>query len=178
MRVQIRRSLLPSFSKVKVVRFLFLLLLIGLPVIEISLFIKVGGWIGILPTILLVFAMSVLGTALLRRQGLQSFTRAQSAMQRGEVPVGDMLDGFFLAAAAILFILPGFFSDILGFALLLPPVRKALGAYLRSRFNVQTEQSTFYAGPGGPRSGGPIIEGEAEEVREEINPQHRLPPKS
>ncbi len=161
-------------------RFLIFLLLIGLPVVEISLFIKIGGLIGIAPTMLLIFAMSALGATLLRRQGLQSFTKTKSAMSRGELPVGDMLDGFFLVAAGIFFVLPGFFSDILGFALLLPPVRKALGTYLRRRFNVQTVQSTFYAGggnPRAPRSGGPIIEGEAEEIRDKADPDHRLPPK-
>jgi len=181
MRVQIRPFPISLISKAEPLRFLILALLIGLPVLEISLFIKVGGLIGILPTILMIFAISALGAAVLRRQGLQSFSKVQRAMAQGEAPVDEMLDGFFIVAAGILFILPGFFSDILGLCLLLPPVRKMLGRHIRRRFSVQTMQGHFYAGGGNPRatrSGGPVIEGEAEEVTDEIDPDHRLPPKS
>ncbi|MDO8290770.1 MAG: FxsA family protein [Parvibaculum sp.] len=161
-------------------RLLILLLLIGLPVIEITLFIKVGGLLGVLPTILLIFGMSVLGTWLLRQQGLQSLGKMQSAMARGEMPMGDMLDGFILVLAGLLFILPGFFTDILGFALLLPPIRKAFGAVAARWLAARSVKTSFYAAnsyQSHKDTGGPIIEGEATEVDPDTENRHRLPPR-
>lgn len=160
-------------------RLLILLTLVALPVIEITLFIKMGGLIGVLPTIALVFSMSMFGAWLLRQQGLQSLTKMQSAMTRGEVPVGEMLDGFVLALAGLLFILPGFFTDILGFALLLPPVRKAFAVTAARWLAARTVKTSFYAGSSYQNHrepGGPIIEGEATEVDPDTNGKNRLPP--
>ncbi|MGV8998605.1 MAG: FxsA family protein [Parvibaculaceae bacterium] len=162
-------------------RFLLLLLLIGVPVLEITLFIKVGALIGVLPAFLLVFAVSALGAGLLRRQGLQSFSKVRSAMAQGEAPVEEVFDGFFLVAAAVLFILPGFFTDLLGLALLVPAVRKLLKGHLRRRFIIRTTQSNFYERSGfntASQAGGPVIEGEAVEIPDEIDAGHRLPPKN
>lgn len=142
------------------------------PIIEIAVFIKVGGLIGVLPTLALVIGIAIFGTWLLRQQGLQTFTKAQAALSRGEMPVGEMMDGFFLVLAALLMVTPGLLTDAIGFLLLVPAVRTLLAALARRwamTHAVKTEfyQSTseFHTEARHHRSGqGPIIDGEAHEI--------------
>lgn len=181
MQISVRFTALAAsnFPKVRALRLLILLLLIGLPAIEITLFIQVGSLLGILPTLMLIFVMSVLGTWLLRQQGLQSLGKMQSAVAHGEIPVGNMLDGFVLVLAGLLFILPGFFTDILGFALLLPPVRKSFGAVAARWLAARSVKTSFYTSNSYQSSkdaSGPIIEGKATEVDPATDDKNRLPP--
>jgi UPF0716 protein FxsA len=168
---------------------LIFLVFVAVPIIEIAIFIKVGGLIGVWQTLALVIGVAVFGTWLLRQQGLQTFTKAQAAMNRGEMPVGEMLDGFFLVLAALLMVTPGLLTDAIGFALLIPASRKALGALLRAWIVRKSVKVQFYqtGGPGSdaePRdrpgafgAKGPIIEGEASEVDEPPASDTRLPPR-
>lgn len=103
-----------------------LLAFLLIPLIEIYLLIKVGGLIGALPTVVLVVFTAVLGVALLRYQGLSTVRRIQERMQAGQVPAVPLLEGVFLLAAGALLLTPGFFTDAVGFALLVPPVRRHL----------------------------------------------------
>jgi UPF0716 protein FxsA len=145
------------------------------PLAEIAVFIKVGGFIGVWPTVGLVIAISVFGTWLLKRQGLQTFGKAQAAFSRGEMPVREMLDGFFLVLAALLMVTPGLLTDLLGFLLLVPAVRHGLGP-LAARWVMARTTTTIFESGGrrsewgdeGARPGnrGPIIEGEASVVDE------------
>ena len=153
------------------------LIFVAVPIIEIAIFIKVGGLIGAMPTLALVIGVAIFGTWLLRRQGLQTFTKAQSAMNRGEMPVGEMLDGFFLVLAALLMVTPGLLTDAIGFALLVPQVRKGLGVVARRWVMARTVQTTFYhvdpmdetrPPPRNEGATGPIIDGEASEVDENV----------
>lgn len=137
------------------------LALVLVPIAEIAVFIKVGGLIGVVPTIALVVAIAIFGTWLLRRQGLQTFTRAQAALNRGEMPVGEMLDGFFLVFAALLMVTPGLLTDALGFALLAPPVRRFLGVLLRRWAMARATVVRFHGESYRGREDGLIIEGEA-----------------
>ncbi len=130
---------------------LIVLVLIGLPVVEIALFVKSAQWIGVLPTIALAIAAGMAGVALLRRQGLDTMFRARAQMDRGEVPVAEAFDGICLAFAGALLFLPGFFSDIVALALLLPPVRAALRLWLAGHLRVVVPASA--SGP--DRNGGP-----------------------
>lgn len=140
------------------------------PIAEIAVFIKVGNLIGVLPTLALVIGIAIFGTWLLRQQGLQTFTKAQSALNRGEVPVGEMLDGFFLVLAALLMVTPGLLTDAVGFALLVPIVRKALGTMARKWALSRTVTTQFYYTspddatdpPWDTEPHGKIIEGEAQ----------------
>ena len=130
---------------------LVLAAIIAVPVVEIALFIQSAHWIGILPTIALAIGAGILGMALLRRQGLEVLLRTRTQMDRGEVPVGEMFDGVCLALAGVLLVLPGFFSDFVALALLLPPVRLALRGLLLARMTVH----------GAPAHSGPqVIEAE------------------
>lgn len=146
--------------------FVILALLILVPIAELAVIIKVGGVIGVLPTLALLVGMAVLGTFLLRRQGLAVLRRSQKAMSAGQVPVGSALDGLALVIAAILMMTPGFLTDILGLLLLIPWVRRQIGAWLFARFvtrgsvRVRTFRSGPRSGPGRKSESGPTIEGD------------------
>lgn len=151
---------------------------IAVPIIEIAIFIQVGGLIGLWPTIAIVLGTALLGATLIRVQGFQTWRRAEAAMRRGEPPLAEMLDGVFLLVAALLMVTPGLFTDCIGILLLIPPVRREIGRRAAARLarsaNVQFHMSSMRAGPGpgmgpdrGPDMGGrpgPVIEGEAEEI--------------
>jgi UPF0716 protein FxsA len=149
--------------------FLLLLLFIGVPIAEIALFIEIGGLIGTWWTVATIFATAVIGTALVRWQGLQAMARAREAANRNELPVDAVIAGVCILVAGALLLTPGFLTDALGFALLIPPLRAALAkaAVARmkrsGRFHVRTEG--FGAGGRPPPGGrGPVIDGEFEEV--------------
>lgn len=129
-----------------------LLLFIVVPLLEIWLLIKVGGRIGATPTIALVVLTAVIGVTLLRLQGLRTLTRANERLRAGEVPAQEMGEGLILALAGLMLLTPGFATDALGFACLIPPVRRRLLApWLRG---LQARSSSPGAGPGGSGSSG------------------------
>jgi len=103
------------------------------PVIEIYLLIKVGSVIGAFYTVLLVLFTAVIGVALLRRQGLSTLQRVQSQMQHGELPAASMLEGMLLFFAGALLLTPGFFTDSIGFLLMIPPLRKVIALWVLER---------------------------------------------
>lgn len=154
-----------------------LLALIVVPLIEIGLFIQVGGWIGLWPTLAAIVLTAVIGAALLRRQGLKAVTDAQTAMNRGEVPIRPVFDVACLFFAGAFLLTPGFLTDAIGFALLVPPVRAAIGYRLwewakrRGTVHVHTAGPN---GPGGPGRGRPgVIDVEYEEVDDEDEAERR-----
>ena len=101
-------------------------LLVAVPIIEIALFIELGGWVGLWPTIGLVIVTAILGAALLRAQGFAAMTRLQQSMAEGGDPRGPMAHGVMILIAGLLMLTPGFFTDTVGFLLLIPPVRAAI----------------------------------------------------
>ena len=102
---------------------LILLLFIAVPVIEIALFIQVGGVIGLWSTIGVVILTAMLGTALLRHQGLDTLRRVQESLAENRMPVVEMFDGLCLVMAGALLLTPGFMTDAFGFLLFVPPFR-------------------------------------------------------
>jgi UPF0716 protein FxsA len=98
-------------------------LLVGLPILEVYTFIQVGQAIDVWPTIGLVILTAVMGTALIRWQGMAVLGRAQAALARGEAPLREVFDGVCLLVAGVLLLTPGFITDTIGFLLILPPVR-------------------------------------------------------
>lgn len=110
-----------------------LLWILLLPILEIVGFVVVGDWIGAGPTILLLLLSAVVGTLLVRRQGLATLAGAQGALGRGEAPGEALFAGFCTVVAGILLIVPGFLTDLVGLTLLVPPVRRGLGYWLLSR---------------------------------------------
>lgn len=109
---------------------LLLLAFILIPLLEIGLFIEIGGAIGALPTIALVIITAVLGVALLRLQGLITLARIREKLSRDEIPAVDMVEGLMLLVAAVLLLTPGFFTDAVGFLCLVPALRRPLAIRL------------------------------------------------
>jgi len=107
-----------------------LTLFILVPLLEIWLIIKVGSQIGALSTIGLIVLTAVIGVALLRQQGLATLNKVQRQMQAGELPATGMLEGMLLFFAGALLLTPGFFTDSVGFVLLVPPLRKAIALWV------------------------------------------------
>ncbi|MDH3355566.1 MAG: FxsA family protein, partial [Chromatiales bacterium] len=103
---------------------LLLLIFILVPAVEIYLLITVGGIIGALPTIFLVIGTAVVGVQLLRQQGIATLTRLQNSVQQGELPTTVMLEGVILLLCGALLLTPGFFTDTIGFLMLIPHLRR------------------------------------------------------
>ncbi|MCM2343323.1 MAG: FxsA family protein [Alphaproteobacteria bacterium] len=115
---------------------IFFAVLLLWPLIEISLFIAVGGELGVLRTLLLLIGAGLVGGFILKIQGLNTLLAMQAVSRRGQVPLQQMFDGFCLALAGVLLLLPGFFSDFIAFALLLPFVRVLLRKELIRRYGL------------------------------------------
>ncbi|MCW8916487.1 MAG: FxsA family protein [Magnetovibrio sp.] len=147
---------------------------IGIPLIEIGLFIQVGEAIGLWSTIAVVILTAIVGTALLRHQGFNTLTRVQNAMNQGEMPMDAVFDGFCLLAAGLLLLTPGFFTDAIGFLLFTPPLRALLRRTLASRIQLhstthgQNSQShhAHASWQSTPPDHGDIIDGDFTDVTE------------
>ncbi len=100
-----------------------LLLIIGIPIVEIYVMIQVGSEIGAVPTIALAIFTAIVGIWLVRHQGFGLLMRVREMTDRGEVPALEMLDGALLLVAGLFLLLPGFLTDTIGFLLLVPPLR-------------------------------------------------------
>lgn len=107
----------------KPLRLLFFLF-IAIPLFEVWLLVKVGGLIGAWPTVGLVLFTAVAGAALLRREGLSTLLRGTQRMDAGELPAQEMLEGLVLAVSGALLLTPGFATDVIGFAGLMPWFRR------------------------------------------------------
>ena len=104
----------------------FFLILIGLPALEIFLMIKIGGKIGALNTISLVFLTAIIGVYFARIQGIRTLREGIASFYQNKIPIYELISGASIAFAALLLIIPGFLTDILGFLLLIPFTRKIL----------------------------------------------------
>ena len=103
-----------------------ILFIIGIPLIEIYLMIKVGGTIGAFNTIFLIFFTAVTGIFFARLEGFRAVTSGLQQLVKNELPIYEIVSGAALAFAALLLILPGFLTDFIGFLLILPPTRKII----------------------------------------------------
>lgn len=113
------------------------LLFIIIPLLELYLIIKVGGYIGAFWTVMIVIGTAVVGVNLLRMQGFNTLRRAQQNMERGAMPAMEMMEGIVLAVGGALLITPGFLTDALGFICLIPFTRQALIRAVIKRGSVQ-----------------------------------------
>ena len=102
----------------------FFLLFIGLPALEIYLFIEVGGQIGALNTLVLIFFTAIVGLYFAKLQGIQTLKSGMVNVYQNKIPIYEMISGASIAVAALLLIIPGFFTDFVGFFLLIPFTRK------------------------------------------------------
>ena len=102
----------------------FFLLFIGLPALEIFLLIKIGGQVGALNTVALIFLTAIIGIYFAKLQGIQTLKSGMVNLYQNKIPVYEMMSGASIAIAALLLIIPGFFTDLIGFLLLIPFTRK------------------------------------------------------
>lgn len=148
-------------------KLIFLIFLL-VPLLEIYFLLAVGGLIGAGLTILLVVFTAVFGAALVRAQGFASVARMQAQLARGQLPALAILEGLLLLVAGALLLTPGFFTDAVGFALLLPPWRRKLirWAVQRGLFPTMSAHTvhTSYAQSETPQSecGGRVIDVESD----------------
>ncbi len=113
---------------------LLFFLFIVVPIAELAVLIQIGQAIGILPTIALLIADSILGAALMRSQGRAAWMRFNKALAEGRVPGREVMDGALVIFGGALLLTPGFLSDILGLILLLPPTRAVVRKILVARY--------------------------------------------
>lgn len=165
---------------------LLLAAFIGVPLLEIAVFIQVGGWLGLWPTLGLVVLTAVVGTWELRAQGIMTLMRAREQIDRGALPTRELFDGACLIVSGALLLTPGFVTDGVGILLLIAPVRAALRRWLarhmETRVFVDGREVHRRPPPGGGRGGrgrpgrGPIIEGDYSEVSEDGEPPDEAEP--
>ncbi len=136
---------------------LFLLFLL-VPLVEIYFLIKVGNLIGAISTIALVVFTALLGAMLLRFQGWVTLQRTRTTMARGELPALEMLEGVLLLFAGALLLTPGFVTDAIGFAFLVPPLRQAVIRWFIKRSDIRYQGFGDFSTP--RRSHHHTIEGE------------------
>ena len=168
---------------------LLLAALIGVPLIEIGLFIEIGGFIGLWPTLALVVLTAAIGSWQLRAQGLATLARGRQQLDRGQLPTRELFDGFCLVIAGALLLTPGFMTDAVGLALFVPGFRDMLRRFLASRLEAATETRVWVDGedirpnqghPGqgrpGRGPGGGVIEGEYRDVSDTPDDDDDTPP--
>jgi len=125
---------------------ILLLLFIFVPIIEIGLFIQVGGFLGLWPTIALVLITAFVGASLVRSQGIQTLMSVQGRLQQGEMPAQQILEGVMLAVAGVLLLTPGFMTDALGMLVLLPAPRAMIAKKMMEKMVVKNMSGGFHAG--------------------------------
>ncbi|TCT37939.1 FxsA family protein [Vibrio crassostreae] len=125
---------------------ILLLIFIFVPIIEIGLFIQVGGFLGLWPTIALVLITAFVGASLVRSQGIQTLMSVQGRLQQGEMPAQQILEGVMLAVAGVLLLTPGFMTDALGMLVLLPAPRAMIAKKMMEKMVVSNMSGGFHAG--------------------------------
>ncbi len=134
---------------------IFLILFITIPLVEIAILINIGKIIGAGYTIALVIGTAFLGVSLLRIQGISTLAKVQANINRGQLPATELIEGLILLISGVLLLTPGFFTDMVGFLMLVPALRQRLAEtffvnFMKNRINIRQTQT---------RSGN-IIEGE------------------
>ena len=129
-----------------------LLTIILIPIIEIYLFIEIGGKIGALYTISLIFLTAIIGIYYARYEGFNTLKSGMSQLMKNELPVYEIVSGAALAFAAILLIIPGFATDLIGFLMIFPPTRKLMLINFSSKISNEKKINEDF------------IEGESEDI--------------
>ena len=132
------------------------LFIIGIPLIEIYLMIKIGGMIGALNTIFLIFFTAITGIYFARLEGLNALKTGFGQLIKNKIPIYEMISGAALAFAALLLIIPGFLTDFIGFLLIIPITRRIFIKIISSKFDKKRGDKDF-------------IEGDFEEIKQDDN---------
>ncbi|MGV6810810.1 MAG: FxsA family protein [Brevirhabdus sp.] len=152
---------------------------LSVPLIEIALFINVGGAIGLWPTLGIVVLTAILGTWLVRSQGMMALGQVQSSFRQLNDPTEPLAHGAMILFSGALLLTPGFFTDAVGFALLVPGIRSAVFRWMSARVSVsQVHMGTADARYSRTRPGrDDVIDGDFTDVTtgDKPNPPHDLP---
>jgi UPF0716 protein FxsA len=141
--------------------------MIGVPLLEIALFIELGGRIGLSPTLALIVLTAAIGLWILRQQGVGMLIRTQRLLAEGVLPVSELFESLCLVMAGALLLAPGFFTDAVGAVLLVPALRRGLYRQLGRRIEPHVFRGrSDFAGRAPGATPGPTIEAEFEEVEE------------
>jgi len=161
----------------------FLILFIVMPIVEIALLLRVGDAFGWLPTLLVVIVTAIIGSAMLRQQGLVTLNRARQRMDNGELPAMQLLEGLLIMIGGVLLLTPGFVTDTFGFLCLIPITREWLARYISSSAAIRvsgmggaadvraSQQQSAGARSGSSarsagKNGGDVIDGDFERIDE------------
>jgi len=148
-----------------------LIAFILVPVIEIALFIQVGGFIGLWPTLLIVIVTAIAGTYLVRSQGRLALSQLQHSFSDMKDPTEPLVHGAMILFSGALLLTPGFFTDFIGFALLVPGVRTYVFRAVRARINIQSFAAGAAQQPQHPQQDRDIIDGEFTELPDDDAPR-------
>lgn len=141
----------------------FLILFVGLPLLEIAVFIAVGDKIGLGMTLFLVLVTAILGGAVIRYQGFHILQSGRSHWKQGQLPGQELFDALCLLISGLTLITPGFVTDTIGLLLLLPPLRQWLFAKLQDKVTLQGGFGNFAQTRPPPKNDSPdVIEGDYE----------------
>jgi UPF0716 protein FxsA len=121
---------------------LLLVLLLLVPFVEIFVFVQVASWIGVLDAMGVLLLISLIGVAIVWKQGASAWLRIRNELATGKVPGAALIDGGLIFLAGVLLIIPGYVSDACGLLLLIPPVRAGVRGMLRRRYTVQVGAAT------------------------------------
>jgi len=136
---------------------LVFLLIISVPLIEIYLFIKIGSYIGAFNTVTLIIITAIIGVIYARYEGFNTLKSAMSQLIKNQIPIYEIMSGAVLAFAALLLILPGFATDIIGFLLIFPLTRKLFFRKVTKKYSNQNNKKQDF------------INGEFEDIDEDKN---------
>ncbi len=145
----------------------FLLLIV--PILEIAVFIMIGGQIGVIATLAMILVTAVLGSILLRVQGFAVLQSIQSKTAAGDVPGRELVNGVMILVAGVLLLTPGFVTDSLGFLLFFPPFRHFLWTHIASKIVIQTK-ATFTDAQHGKHEQEDVVDLDPSEYSEKPNP--------
>ena len=132
-----------------------LILILGIPILEIYLFIKIGSQIGAFNTISLILITAIVGIAYARYEGFNTLKSGMSQLMKNELPIYEIISGAALAFAAVLLILPGFATDVLGILLIFPYTRKLFIKKFSNKYQKKRNEKNNF------------IEGQSEDIEEE-----------
>ena len=151
----------------------FFILFVVIPLLELAIFAAVSEHIGVLTALVFALLTAMIGGNLVRLQGMQTVMSLRNSVDRGQLPMSELFDGFCLVAAGALLITPGFLTDTIGFALLVPAFRKFLRHVIKNHTSWASQAGSFDAGYSRRSHYDPdIIEGEYENLDDD---DKRLP---
>lgn len=133
------------------------LLFVVVPLLELMLLIQLGQWVGLWPTLLLVFGTGVVGAALARSQGVRTLAAFQRELAEGRLPGGPLMDGLAVLVGGAFLLTPGLLTDVAGFSLLIPTTRQWIRKAVTARLQRMQDDGTLRVGivtPGMPFGGG------------------------